>query len=83
MNETPSFNLYEAKAKLSDLVERASRGEEILIAKHGRPRARLVPLAAEAAPRRPGGWTGSLWIAEDFDDQLPDAIRRFFEGDRA
>lgn len=76
-----SFNLYEAKARLSELVERAAGGEEIVIAKHGTPRARLLPLRTEDRPRTPGGWGSALWVAEDFDEPLPDAIRRFFQGD--
>lgn len=58
-------NLYEAKTLLSRLVERAAAGEEIIIAKSGRPRARLVALAGPADPRRQGGWEGKAWIAED------------------
>ena len=46
------FNLYEAKNQLSSLVERAASGEEIIIAKHGRPMAKLVPVkVARKAPR--------------------------------
>lgn len=67
-------NLYEAKTQLSKLVERAAAGEEIVIAKAGRPRARLVPLASRSEPRRPGGWEGTAWIAKDFDDPLPPEI---------
>jgi prevent-host-death family protein len=59
-------NLYDAKARLSELVQRAGAGEEIVIAKNGRPVARLVPIQSE--PRRaPGGWEGRVWIASDFD----------------
>jgi prevent-host-death family protein len=53
------------------LVERAAAGEEIIIAKAGRPRARLVPLVGRAEPRQPGGWEGRVWVAEDFDEPLP------------
>lgn len=56
MSET--FNLYEAKNHLSKLVERAADGEEIIIAKSGKPKARLVPLQAVREPRRPGAWKG-------------------------
>jgi prevent-host-death family protein len=59
-------NLYEAKAKLSELVQRASAGEEIIISRNGRPAARLVPLAAVPRPP-PGGWEGRVWISPDFD----------------
>jgi prevent-host-death family protein len=56
-------NLYDAKARLSELVQRAGAGEEIVIAKNGRPVAMLVP-----ARRAPGGWEGRVWVAPDFDD---------------
>ncbi|MGE0554366.1 MAG: type II toxin-antitoxin system Phd/YefM family antitoxin [Gemmatimonadales bacterium] len=66
-----TFNLYEAKTHLSDLVERAAAGEEIVIAKAGKPLARLVPLAGVERGRTPGGWEGLVWIADDFDAPLP------------
>jgi prevent-host-death family protein len=74
-------NIYEAKTSLSKLVERAAAGEEIIIAKAGRPRARLVPFARHAEPRRPGGWEGKVWIADDFDEPLPPEILAGFEGE--
>jgi prevent-host-death family protein len=49
-----TVNLYEAKTRLSELVERAARGEEVVIAKAGEPRARLVPLARPQQLRKPG-----------------------------
>ncbi|MGE0790137.1 MAG: type II toxin-antitoxin system Phd/YefM family antitoxin [Sandaracinaceae bacterium] len=64
-------NLYEAKTNLSELVERAAAGEEIIIAKAGKPRARLVPLAVDAPERRPGRAKGRIRIAPDFDAPLP------------
>ena len=73
-------NLYQAKTSLSQLVERAAAGEEIIIAKAGKPKARLVPLAERAEPRRPGGWEGKVWVAEDFDEPLPADILAGFEG---
>jgi prevent-host-death family protein len=76
-----TFNLYEAKTHLSELVERAAAGEEIIIAKAGKPRARLVPLPAERPRREPGGWEGKIWIADDFDDPLPPEILRGFAGE--
>ena len=72
------YNLYEAKTELSDLVERAARGEEIVIAKNGEPRAKLV--AASRPRRAPGGWKGKLRIARDFDTHLPDELVAAFEG---
>jgi len=74
-------NLYEAKTHLSQLVKEAAAGREIIIAKAGEPVARLVPLAAESSPvREPGQWKGKIWIADDFDDPLPEDILALFEG---
>ena len=77
-----TLNLYEAKTQLSQLVEKASAGEEIVIAKAGVPRARLVPLPAGKRPRRPGGSKGRIWIAKDFDAPLPPEILTPFLGGR-
>jgi len=75
-----TFNLYEAKTRLSELVDRAAAGEEILLAKAGKPKARLVPLARAPKPRRPGGWQGQVWIADDFDAPLPlEVLKHFVE----
>ncbi|MBA3889068.1 MAG: type II toxin-antitoxin system Phd/YefM family antitoxin [Gemmatimonadaceae bacterium] len=73
------LNIYEAKTRLSELVERAEHGEEIIIARAGKPVARLVPL--RVAERRPGRWAGKVWMADDFDVPLPDDVMRQFEGD--
>jgi prevent-host-death family protein len=78
--ELYAINLYEAKTKLSELVERAAAGGEIVIAKAGKPKAKLVPLTPRAEPRKPGIWKGRLWIAQDFDAPLPDDILAAFEG---
>jgi prevent-host-death family protein len=76
-----TVNLYEAKTQLSSLVERAAGGEEIVIAKAGKPKARLVAAEAPPSPRyKIGGWEGKVWTAEDFDDPLPDDLLDAFEG---
>jgi prevent-host-death family protein len=77
-----SVNVYDAKTHLSQLLDRAAAGEEIVIARNGRPVARLVALD-EAAPRRrePGAWAGQVSIATDFDD-LPDEVAAAFRGER-
>jgi len=74
-------NIHDAKTHLSRLVERVEAGEEIVIARGGRPVARLVPMATRTKPRVPGRWKGRVWIAPDFDSpELNEAIARDFEG---
>jgi prevent-host-death family protein len=75
-----TVNLYEAKTRLSHLVERAADGEEIIIAKAGRPLARLVHLAQRTEPRPLGLLAGEVRVGPDFDDPLPTTIREAFEG---
>lgn len=75
------LNIYEAKSRLSALVEEAAAGSEIVIAKAGVPRARLVPLRPRI--RRPGGSKGRIRIAPDFDAPLPPDILAGFTGRRA
>ena len=77
-----TVNLYEAKTRLSELVERAARGEEVVIAKAGEPKARLVPLARPPHPRKPGAWKGRVIVAPDFDAPLPEDVLAAFEGRR-
>jgi len=71
------LSLYDAKTQLSALVDRAAAGEEIVITKYGRPRARLVALA-KTAHRRPGRAKGKIWMAADFDAPLPKHLREAF-----
>lgn len=73
-----TLNLYEAKTRLSRLVEEAAAGEEIVIAKAGVPRARLVGLPNKRRARRPGGSKGRIWISGDFDAPLPPEILAAF-----
>ena len=74
------INIYEAKTRLSELIDRAAAGEEVVIAKAGKPVARLVPLRVRE--RVPGGWKGKIWIAPDFDAPLPDDVMGDFDGGR-
>ena len=70
--------MHEAKTKLSQLVERAEAGEEIIIARHGTPVARLVPVARTSALADiHGALRGRIQLAEDFDE-LPDDIADAF-----
>ena len=74
-------SLYEAKTHLSELVELAAQGKEITIAKSGKPKARLVPLAGKQARRvrSPGKGKGRGWIAPDFDAPLPAEVLELFD----
>ena len=76
-----TFNLYEAKTNLSRLVDRAEAGEEIIIAKAGRPAAKLVPISATAGTRPMGFMRGEIWIGPDFDDPLPADMQAAFDGE--
>ncbi len=76
-----SVNLYEAKTNLSQLVDRAAAGEEIVIAKAGRPMARLVPLRRRTTPRPLGLLKGEVVLGDDFDSPLPESMARAFRGE--
>lgn len=75
------IDLSDAQSRFAELVERAAAGEEIIIARAGEPRARLVPLEAQRKLRQPGGLEGQIWIADDFDDPLPPDILAGFMGE--
>jgi prevent-host-death family protein len=69
---TIKVNIHEAKTQLSRLLQRVSAGEEIIIAKAGRPIARLLPYIAPSENRKPGNDADKIWIAPDFNDPLPE-----------
>lgn len=73
-------NVYEAKTKLSWLIREVAEGEEFVIAKAGKPVARLVPYAPVRKRRRPGGSAGRIQIAKDFDAPLPPEVLAGFLG---
>jgi prevent-host-death family protein len=72
-------NVHEAKTQLSKLLARVAEGEEVIIARAGKPVARLVPVRRPSGPRVLGGDKGKVFLADDFDAPLPDAIRESFE----
>ena len=69
---TIQVNIHEAKTNLSRLLERVMTGEEIVIAKAGKPIARLSPLIESLRSRSPGKDAGKVIIAANFDDPLPE-----------
>lgn len=75
-----TINIHEAKTQFSKLIEAVSHGEEIIIAKAGKPAAKLVPVQAQRPIRKPGALKGKMKIADDFDAPLPDDVQAAFEG---
>jgi prevent-host-death family protein len=73
-------NIAEAKAHLPDLIERAANGEEIILARAGKPRAKLVSLGPDPRSLRvPGKGKGRFQITKGFEDPLPDEVIEGFE----
>lgn len=73
------INVHDAKTHLSRLLERVEAGEEITLARAGRPVARLVTVRRPSGPRKPGIWKGKVVIGPDFDDPLPEFEEAFGE----
>ena len=77
-----TVNIHEAKTQLSRLVEEVEGGGEIVIARAGRPVARLVPLAPPVRRKQLGLLRGQIRISADFDAPLPEDVLAAFEGKR-
>lgn len=80
MNDVEQVNIHDAKTHLSRLVEDVARGAQVVIAKAGKPMARLVPIAPARRVRQPGFLKGKIKIADDFDSALPADVLDAFEG---
>lgn len=70
-------NIHQAKTNLSKLIEKTQNGEEVIIAKAGKPVAKLVAFKEELTPRQFGLWKGKIWVADDFDDE-DSALNKLF-----
>lgn len=79
---TTPVNIHDAKTRLSQLIARVEGGEEIVIARAGRPVARLSPLKAQLGPRRLGRLDGRFRIPDDFNEPLPAGVLDTFLGGR-
>lgn len=77
--KTLTVNVHEAKTQLSKLLARVEKGEEVLIARAGKPVARLAPIESPRAPRKPGSAKGKIWTSDDFHEPLPDDVIDLFE----
>lgn len=73
-----TVNLHAAKTHLSRLVDEAMAGQEVIIAKAGKPMVRLVPVTPRKKRGGFGSDKGKIWISDDFDAPLPDDILRAF-----
>lgn len=73
-----TVNTHEAKTHLSRLLDLASRGEEIIIARAGKPVARLVAYVEAEQVRSGGQWKGLVRVGDDFDDALPGDVGQAF-----
>ena len=71
-------NTHQAKTHLSKLIAEAARGEEIIIARAGKPLARLIAYIEGEQVRSGGQWKGLVRMGDDFDDPLPEAISKVF-----
>jgi prevent-host-death family protein len=71
MTNMAQFNIAEAKARFSELVERALAGDDVVVARDNKPLLKLVPLSGSAQVRKPGSARGKIRIAGDFDDPVP------------
>ncbi len=72
-------NVHEAKTHLSRLLEQVEAGEEIIIARNGKPVARLVAHASRRPDRKPGFLKGKIWVADDFDETPQEVIDSFYD----
>ena len=70
-------NISEAKAQLSALIAMVERGDEVILAKSGKPVAKIVPYGGATRRRVPGSMEGEIWMAPDFD-RLPDDMAKAF-----
>lgn len=74
------INIHQAKTNLSKLIERTLNGEDIIIAKAGKPVAKLMAYKEKLKPRKPGLWKGKIWISDDFNDE-DEEINKLFYGE--
>jgi len=71
-------NMHEAKTTLSRLVNAALAGDDVILARAGKPAVRLVPVAPKKKPRKLGVWKGKVRLADDFDAPLPQELLDLF-----
>lgn len=75
-----TVNIYDAKTRLSQLVDKAASGEDVVVSRNGRPLVRITRLDDDKRRVRFGVLKGKLQVAADFDAPLPDDVQARFEG---
>ena len=75
-----TVNIHQAKTNLSKLIEKTLLGEEVVIAKAGKPVAKLTAIKEKLKPRKPGFLKGKIWVSEDFNDE-DEEINKLFYGE--
>ena len=75
------YNIHEAKTNLSKLIEKTLKGEEVIIAKAGKPMIKLSAYKEKLKLRNFGLWKGKVWIPDDFDDEDEEINKLFYEGE--
>ncbi len=78
MNSMVKVNIHDAKRNLSRLLEQVALGEEVVIARAGKPVARLVPYESKREERVAGRGRGQVWIADHFDELPADVLKQFY-----
>lgn len=74
-------NIHEAKTNLSKLIQQVEKDGEVIIARAGKPVAKLVAYKEKLKPRKFGLWKGKVWISEDFNDEDEEFNKLFYEGE--
>ncbi|OGH15673.1 MAG: antitoxin [Candidatus Levybacteria bacterium RIFCSPHIGHO2_02_FULL_37_10] len=74
------MNIHQAKTNLSKLIAMTLAGEDVIIAKAGKPVAKIVAYKEKVKPRKPGLWKGKIWMSDDFNDEDPEINKLFYEG---
>lgn len=75
------MNIHQAKTNLSKLIAMTLAGQDVIIAKAGKPVIKLVAYKEKLKPRKFGLLKGKIWISDDFDDEDPEINKLFYDGD--
>lgn len=74
------MNIHQAKTNLSKLIEKTLNGEDVVIAKAGKPVVKIVAYKEKLKPRKFGLLKGKIWVSDDFNDEDPEINKLFYDG---